>query len=90
MRFALQYVSLRNAHADDPKAWRIKPELHMFLELCSEGPHPAKFWNYRDEDWGGSVARMARRRGGELHALTFSTNVLSRFKVQQPVIRMKA
>ena len=90
MRFALQYVSLRNAHADDPKAWRIKPKLHMFLELCSEGSHPAKFWNYRDEDWGGSVARMARRRGGELHALTFSTNVLSRFKVQQPVIRMKA
>ena len=71
MRFALQYVSVRNAHADvDPTAWRVKPKLHMFLELCSEGSHPAKFWNYRDEDWGGSVARMARGRGGELHALT--------------------
>ena len=88
-RFAEQYVAL-NAAASDGYAWRCKPKLHLFLELCMEGSRPSSFWNYRDEDFGGSVARMARRRGGVLTITAFSTNLLRRFKLHQPVIRMTA
>jgi hypothetical protein len=89
IQFALQYVSLEAASLD-PKSWRVKPKLHVFLEVCSEGGRPAMFWNYRDEDWGGSLAKMSRRRGGVLSVKSFSSNVLDRFKIQQPVIRMLA
>jgi hypothetical protein len=89
IQFALQYVSLEAASLD-PKSWRVKPKLHVFLEVCSEGGRPAMCWNYRDEDWGGSLAKMSRRRGGVLSVKSFSQNVLDRFKIQQPVIRMLA
>jgi len=87
IQFALQYVGLE-AFALDPKSWRIKPKLHVFLEVCSEGGRPAMYWNYRDEDWGGSLAKMSRRRGGVLSVKSFSQNVLDRFKIQQPAVRM--
>jgi len=87
VRFAQQYVALESWFPD-PMAWRIKPKLHLFLELASEGSRPSMFWNYRDEDWGGSVARFARRRGGKYTLARFSANVLHRFRVQQPVVRM--
>jgi hypothetical protein len=87
IQFAQQYVSLEAAF-DDPKAWRVKPKLHVFLEVCSEGGKPAMYWNYRDEDWGGSLSRMSRRKGGILTVTGFSRNVLRRFMIQQPVIRM--
>jgi len=86
-RFALQYVALEKA-STDPRAWRIKPKLHLFLELCSDGSMPSMIWAYRDEDYGGSVARMSRRRGGVLSAHAFSRNLLQRFKIAQPVIRL--
>eukprot|EP00972_Heterocapsa_arctica_P027806 4090176-Heterocapsa_arctica.AAC.1 len=47
IQFALQYVSLE-AGSLDPKSWRVKPKLHVFLEVCSEGGRPAMYWNYRD------------------------------------------
>lgn len=87
LRFAAQYVALEAA-ADDSFSWRIKPKLHLFLELCGEGSKPATFWSYRDEDFGGSVSRFSRRRGGLLSVKGFSTNLLQRFKMAQPVLRM--
>jgi len=87
VRFAQQFVALES-HFPDPMAWRIKPKLHLFLELAAEGSRPSQFWCYRDEDWGGSVARMARRRGGRSSLASFSANVLTRFRVQQPAVRM--
>ena len=87
--FAQQYVALEHAHrTESGKMYKIKPKLHMFLELCSDGSKPALFWNYRDEDWGGSVARMSRSRGGAKNPKSFSQNVLWRFRIQQPMIRM--
>ena len=88
VKFALQYVALEASADPGTKSWRIKPKLHLFLELCSDGSKPALFWNYRDEDYGGSVARLSRRRGGLLSVKAFSSNMLERFKIQQPVIRM--
>ena len=87
LRFALQYVALEQTA--EGKAWRIKPKLHLFLEICCEGSKPALFWNYRDEDFGGSVAHLSRRRGGLLSARAFSRNLLERFKVKEPMIRMR-
>lgn len=88
IRFAQLYVALEAAQGNDNKLWAIKPKLHMFLELCSDGSRPSMCWNYRDEDWGGTVARMSRRRGGILRAKVFSSNLLYRFRLQQPMIRM--
>ena len=79
-KFALQYVALETAHAGT-RNWRIKPKLHMFLELCSEGSRPSLFWTYRDEDFGGTVSRLARRRGGLCSAHGMSTNFLQRFRM---------
>ena len=86
-KFALLYCALE---ATDPTGvrWRVRRKLHMFLELCSEGSMPARFWNYRDEDFGGSVSKLSRRRGGVLSLKAFSSNLLERFKIAQPAIRM--
>ena len=59
-RFAASYVAL-NTVADDPKLWRVKPKLHLFLELCAEGSRPSRAWTYRDEDFGGSMAPISAK-----------------------------
>lgn len=86
-KFGLLYVALEAAH-EGTRDFRVKPKLHLFMELCSEASKPAMFWNYRDEDWGGSVAKMSRRRGGLLSAAAFSSALLQRFRMQQPVLRL--
>lgn len=87
-KFALQYCALE-LFDDDPKSWRVKPKLHMFLELCSEGSRPATFWTYRDEDFGGSLSRMVRRRGGLLSVRAFSKSLIDRFRIHQPMLRIR-
>jgi hypothetical protein len=88
LKFALQYVALHDyCSPNDEYSFRIKPKLHLFLHLVSDGSVPRQTWTYRDEDFGGSVARMARRRGGQLSCKATSTTVLSRFKMKNPVIR---
>jgi hypothetical protein len=88
VKFSLLYVALERAH-EGTRDFRVKPKLHLFLELCRERGKPALCWNYRDEDWGGTVSKMSRRRGGLLSVQAFSANMLQRFKMQQPVIRMR-
>ena len=87
--FALQCVALELHVGKERKEWKVKPKLHLFLELCSEGSKPALFWTYRDEDFGGSVAARSRRRGGVLSVPAFSKNLLTRFQIHQPTIRMR-
>ena len=57
-RFASLYVAL----ADRCPPFRIKPKLHLFQELCEEdlGADPSKEWTYQDEDFGGSLASLAK------------------------------
>ena len=89
-RFALLFLALHDAqHAADDRAWRLKPKLHLFLHMCSDGSRPARFWTYRDEEFGGGVARRARRRGGILGAKSVFKNVLSRFWMQHPAFSMR-
>lgn len=89
IKFAIQYVGLHDfLNAADDKAWRIKPKLHLFLHITSDSSLPRLFWTYRDEDFGGSVARMARRRGNLLKCGSTSSCCLSRFKIGNPCIRV--
>ena len=90
IKFASQYVALCKAMTDTSKMWHVKPKLHMCLELCAEKGKPSLCWTYKDEDYGGAVARLSRRRGGILSAQAFSHNLLQRFKLVQPVIRTRS
>ena len=85
--FAQQYVAL-SLHASDDLTWRVKPKLHMWLELCQEGSKPSLFWCYRDEDFGGSVAAMSKHRGGKYSAHGMSKRLLQHFLIKQPVVRL--
>ena len=85
--FALQYVALAEAH-DGSRDWRTKPKLHLFLELCAEGSRPATCWTYRDEDYGSTVARVTRRRGGHGSVLSTSQTVLECFRIKNPIARI--
>jgi len=68
--------------------WKVKPKMHQFLEMCSDGQKPSMSWTYRDEDYGGSVAKMARRRGGKKTSKTWSQQTLSLFRIHNPVPRL--
>lgn len=87
-RFAMQVVALGNASEDD-KLWRVKPKMHLFLELCSSGSRPHLLWTYRDEDFGGTIAKMSRRRGGLLRPRATSVSTLTRFRIKSDVPRIR-
>ncbi len=88
--FAILFVACHNhAHAQDECCWRLKPKVHQLLHLCGDGNQPAKYWNYRDEEYGGGVAKRARRRGGLLSASSVSKAVLRRFWMQHPSFTMR-
>ena len=90
IKFALQYVALHDhCNAADSASWRIKPKLHLFLHITSDSSIPRLTWTYRDEDFGGSVARMARRRGFLLNCASTSESVLTRFKIANPCVRIQ-
>ncbi len=79
-RVASVFVALEQAR---PEVWRVKPKLHLFLELCeyvapARGA-PSTFWTYRDEDYGGEAAHMAGRRGGAHTPAAVAKSLLMRF-----------
>ena len=85
--FALLQVALET-HAEQHNSlnWYVKPKLHMFQEMCEFGStRPATCWTYRDEDFGGSVASYAWRRGGALTAVSVSSMVLIKFRAKHNV-----
>ena len=66
--------------------WHVKPKLHMSQELCEfSSARPSQCWNYRDEDFGGSLAQLSRRRGGANNPGTGSLTVLQRFCLKHPL-----
>ena len=67
-KFALLYQVLE-AHVSDNCHWRIKPKLHLLLELARTRVNPSLSWTYRDEGFGGTLALLAKRRGGEFSLL---------------------
>lgn len=86
--FCLQYVSLGD-YSEGPRLWKTTPKLHIFLHMLEDGSAPARYWTYRDEDFGGGAAQVARRRGGTRTATATSRNVLTRFQVRQPMLKLK-
>ncbi len=81
-KFCLLYAALESAGGGT--LWRIKPKLHLLQELAEmtlegAGAAPARLWTYRDEDFGGSMATMSRRRGGKVSPSCVSSGVLRRF-----------
>ena len=87
IEFATRYVSLHDRfNEENPKLWRIKPKMHFFLHLCSDGGKPSMHWCYRDEDFGGSIAKAARRRGGSRNPGATSETVLTCMQIGTPRI----
>lgn len=78
--FCLLYVALETT-SPNAKFWRVKPKLHLFQELCEESGNlcPSQVWSYRDEDFGGGIASLSRRRGGANTPLSTGVNTLTRF-----------
>ena len=81
MKFCLLYKALGQFQADESK-WRLKPKFHLWLECCAEQSCPSAAWTYRDEDFGGSVAKLAHRRGGGHTAGMTSKAVLTKFRAR--------
>ena len=78
-RLALQLVALERV---SPNGWRFKPKVHLMQELAMERADPSKSWVYRDEDWGGTAAKLSRRRGGMFRPKGTSRILLSRFRMK--------
>ena len=74
-KILLLYVELEK-HAIDG-LWKFKPKFHMAQELCEfDLANPALTWAYRDEDYGGSIAKASQHRGGNNTALAISGQTL--------------
>ena len=84
-RFALLYVELQ---ASEPAYFNVTPKLHMWLHACEEGTRPASTWTYRDEEWGGTCATLAKRRGGVCTPTSLSRQLLWRFAAKTPMVRL--
>jgi len=85
--FVLQYHALHLA--GDGVSFRSKPKTHMFLEMCSlPGVVPNSCWCYRDEDFGGPIARQSKMRGCWKNLTTYSGHAFDLFFMKNPVPRL--
>ena len=85
--FALQCHAL--FLAGDGVSFKAMPKMHLFLELCSQpGVVPNKFWCYRDEDFGGSVAKQSKMKGRWKNLTAFSGHAFDMFAMKNPVPRI--
>jgi hypothetical protein len=82
-------LALAMEETADPVIWGTKPKLHLFQELCEESDYcPSLSWCYRDEDMGGSLARIAHRKGGPLSAKATAETLLRKWCARYPVPRI--
>ena len=70
-----------HAASVDPD-WRPKPKLHLMLHLCDSRHEAAKTWSYRDEDFAGTIAAMAKNVGGIQTPAAFGGRILVAFFAQ--------
>lgn len=86
--FCLLSVALEGL--SENKLWKTKPKLHQMQELLEMGvDNPTLYWCYRDEDFGGTLAGLARSRGGQSSPSSIAKRLLDKFvaKHKVPVIR---
>ena len=75
----------------DGVAFRCKPKTHLFLELCSQaGVDPRASWCYRDEDFGGPVARQCKMRGRWKNLTAYTGHAFDLFFIKNPAPRIVA
>jgi len=68
--------------------WVIKQKFLIFAELTSMESNPSSFWTYRDENFGGHLANIARRRGGYYTPTAVAKSVLRKFRCKElPILR---
>lgn len=68
----------------DNKTWRLKPKSHLLAELGREGINPSSTWTYRDESFGGDLASIGKRLGGDFTMLAVSRQILNRWIAREP------
>ena len=85
--FCVLYASLNaEARRSDPntKLWKMRPKIHLFQELAEYQTqylgNPRTFWNYRDEDFVGWLAKLATTRGGARGAAAAAAGVMNRYR----------
>ena len=83
-KFCTLWVDLESTM---PEIFRIKPKMHLFQELCEmQGEtRPAMHWTYRDEDFGGSIVALGKRRGGHKSVRATSRQILAKFCARYPL-----
>lgn len=71
-KMSLLYVALeKEALAFSFNRWKVKPKLHLFLELASflclqrHYGNPRNFWTYNDESYGGRARFAGASKGGK-------------------------
>ena len=80
-----KFVELNEeAIAQNSLCWRLKPKLHLFMELIDfqmeELGCPADYWNYKDEDYVGLCASVGESRGGPRSAVATAMRVITRLR----------
>lgn len=87
-QFLLLYCALET-NSLNPQLWRCKPKFHLFAELALAGNCPSLQWTYRDEDFGGTAAKVSRRRGGKNSVKSTGVSFLTKFlgKNKLPILR---
>ena len=81
-RFCALYIALDGR----VEPFHIRPKLHLAQELLEmQNGTPTKSWTYRDEDFGGSMVRLFKPRGGSRHAATAGLQVLQKFVARHNV-----
>ena len=77
--FSSLYVALEAAVNDKTK-WHVTPKLHLFQEMAEETSScPSLTWTYRDEDMGGTLMQISRRRGGASNVGVTARTLLLKF-----------
>ncbi len=73
----------------DGVAFRSKPKTHMFLEMCSQpGVVPSSCWCYRDEDFGGPIAKQSKMVGPWKNLTAYSGHAFDMFFMKNKVPRI--
>jgi hypothetical protein len=82
-RFCVLYAALHELSED--KCWKLKPKFHLLAEMGMDDTNPSDQWTYRDEDFGGTVARLSRRRGGPNTVMSTGRAMLLKFMASNAV-----
>lgn len=77
-RFVLLYTALEAA--TEGKIFSLKSKVHLFMELTQlSRSNPSKTWYYRDEEFGGSVAQLSKKKGGSSNPHAVGSALLNKF-----------